>query len=266
MIRTNSDHDWEAFGKQDPYFGVISMDRFHKDAMQQKDFDDFFTSGANHIDFVLNTIHQHLDPNFAPSSALDFGCGVGRCTFPLARRCDTVTGVDVSESMLKEAELNRQKLDVDNVKWVESDDSLSLLKESYDLIHSFIVFQHIPQKRGNIILKRLIDALNIDGIGVFQFLYHRDVSTTKKIMGGCRKYVPFLHNVTNLIYGHPFNYPLMQKNAYNLNRILNIIQKSGCGNCYIQFEGTSVFQSAVIYFQKKKDAVPYDQFYVDEKN
>jgi 2-polyprenyl-3-methyl-5-hydroxy-6-metoxy-1,4-benzoquinol methylase len=60
--------------------------------------------GVDHIDFVFETIRRHFVPNFKPSSVLDYGCGVGRLLIPLAERCECVVGVDVSDTMLREAQ------------------------------------------------------------------------------------------------------------------------------------------------------------------
>jgi 2-polyprenyl-3-methyl-5-hydroxy-6-metoxy-1,4-benzoquinol methylase len=38
--------------------------------------------------------------DFAPRRVLDFGCGVGRVTLPLARRVDAVVAIDIADSML----------------------------------------------------------------------------------------------------------------------------------------------------------------------
>ncbi len=79
--------------------------------------------------------------------ALDFGCGVGRLVIPLSKIAESVTGVDVSESMLNEAISNCDNQNVNNANFIKADDNLSMLSGKYDFIHSYIVFQHIPTKR-----------------------------------------------------------------------------------------------------------------------
>ena len=96
----------------------------------------------------MEVCKRHLDPSFSPKSVLDFGCGTGRLVIPLAEIADYVLGLDVSESMLWEARKNCKAHALNNVQLLKSDDTLSCLDGCFDFIHSFIVFQHIPVKRG----------------------------------------------------------------------------------------------------------------------
>ena len=135
MPLNNSDKDWKLFGKTDPYYAVLTAPEYHGQ-LSDKTRERFFESGEQHIAKMFSIIREHLDPNFAPRSALDFGCGVGRLLLPLARRCDEVTGVDVSPSMLAEARRNCDATGAKGVRLVQGDDALSNVRGSFDLIHS----------------------------------------------------------------------------------------------------------------------------------
>ncbi|HKJ31811.1 MAG TPA: class I SAM-dependent methyltransferase [Balneolales bacterium] len=100
------------------------------------------------MDDILKKIRKYVDPHFSINRALDFGCGVGRLLIPLSVYSSHVTGVDVSESMLDEARKNCEARQITNVDFIKSDDDLSLLNRKFNFIHSYIVFQHIPAKRG----------------------------------------------------------------------------------------------------------------------
>jgi SAM-dependent methyltransferase len=260
-VVNNPSEDWEKFGKEDPYFGVIDLERFHKTNLTPEAITEFFDSGQKHIEYVLGTIRSHIDPAYQPKVALDFGCGVGRCTIPIAKLCERVTGVDVSPSMIEEGKSNALSQAVRNIEWINSGD-LQTVSGEFDFIHSFIVFQHIPPIKGMDLLSRLIDLLAADGIASIQLLYYKDSSRLKQILGRIRVSVPFVHNFANLYYGKPFTYPLMQKNVYDLNAVLNLLHKKGCGNCVVRFGETGgEHQEAMIFFMKRRDAIPYFQFY-----
>ena len=117
---------------------------------------EFFQTGVDHVKFIFETIRSRLDPHFAPRSALDFGCGVGRLLIPLARQCNCVVGVDVSETMLREARDNCEHQGISNIRLIKADSSDCATLGPVDLVHSFIVFQHISPRWGEAIFRRLI--------------------------------------------------------------------------------------------------------------
>src|SRR3990172_4801439 len=209
MAGKNPDKEWEKFGKKEPYYGVMTLDKFRKDKLDNKSIDEFIQSGRDHVEYVMDTIWTCVNPGFSPSRALDFGCGVGRCAIPLANACPHVVGIDISDSMLEEARKNCIEKSVTNLELVKSGDDLSNVLGEFDLINSSFVFQHIPPGRGEKIFKRLVELLTDNGVAVVDFLIHRDVSTVVEAMGLLRKKVPLCNNFANLLYGKPFFDPLM---------------------------------------------------------
>ncbi|MBL0125185.1 MAG: methyltransferase domain-containing protein [Betaproteobacteria bacterium] len=137
----NTDSAWEAWGQQDPYYGVITDPKFRKSTLTAEAKREFFDSGHAHAGYVMQMIRQHIDPNFKPQLVLDFGCGVGRLIVPFAKLAAEVVGLDVSSAMLLEAKKNCDEQGIDNVQLLVADDELLLLGRQFDLIHSYIVFQ-----------------------------------------------------------------------------------------------------------------------------
>ncbi len=169
----STDAAWEEWGQRDPYFGVITDPKFRRAAINEEAKREFFESGASHVDHVLKTIHRYIDPHFAPHKILDFGCGVGRLLPSLAAIADEVVGLDVSQSMLQEAQLNCDERQVRNIQLLRSDDDLSALSGTFDLIHSSIVFQHIPVVRGRAIFSNLLRHLRPGGVGAIHITYSK---------------------------------------------------------------------------------------------
>ena len=253
MFSRHTDIEWEKFGKTDPYFGVVSHDKYRRDRLTDESREEFFESGSVYINQVLAKIRCHIEPDFTIKRALDFGCGVGRLVIPLSRIAQKVTGVDVSASMLDEAKRNCEARSIGNVTLVKSDDSLSLVKGKYDFIHSYIVFQHIPVARGQRIFERLIALLESGGVCVVHFTY-ANADAIRKTLKFVRRYVPLSGNVFNLVKGKSFFSPQMQMNGYDLNRLFLMMQRANVADCYMQFTNHGGELGIVVYFRNPASA------------
>jgi SAM-dependent methyltransferase len=230
----------------------LTDERFRRENLNDERLKEFFESGEKYIDIVLDLIHSHLDPAFQPKNALEFGCGVGRLIMPLAQICDSVTGIDVSHHMLQEARRNCEVRGIDNVKLVGSDDSLSNVSGTFDFIHSYIVFQHIPTDRGERLIRNLIHRLQENGIGVLQITYHTEATRIKKFLYHVRRSSKLFHTLLNIGEGKNVNDPMIQMNEYNMNNLLYIMQEAGCHHTYMRFTSHSEHLGVILFFQKKR--------------
>src|SRR6185369_4946723 len=147
MFGNNPDKDWEKFGREEPYYGVVSQDVYRKENLGKEALAKFFATGEDYIQMIWREIGIHLDPGFKPKVGLDFGCGVGRLAIPLASRCEAVIGLDISPSMLEEAKKNCRRMEIANVEFFTDTNALGPDRKC-DFVNSFIVFQHIIPKKG----------------------------------------------------------------------------------------------------------------------
>jgi SAM-dependent methyltransferase len=241
----STDTAWEEWGRRDPYFGVMTNPRFRSAGINQTAKQEFFASGESHVQGVLSTIHKHVDPGFAPRSILDFGCGVGRLLLPFAKIAEDVVGLDVSTSMLQEARRNCDERGVRNVRLLASDDTLSALSGSFDLIHSCIVFQHIPVERGRVIFSKLLQHLNPRGVGAIQLTYSKvHFSSTFGLTP------PDWPDAANQKRAAAANAdPLMQMNAYHLNEILFSMQRRGIQQFHAKYTDHGGELGLFLFFQ-----------------
>jgi ubiquinone/menaquinone biosynthesis C-methylase UbiE len=198
MPTNDTDADWELLGKMDPYWAVLTNDEFRGSKLGDESIQRFFESGEHYAKLIFQVIHAFVHHEFQPQRALDFGCGVGRVVFPLALRCGSVVGMDVSESMLAEARKNAEDRHAANVTWIRGDDQLSAVTGDFDLIHSYIVFQHIPSDRGLVLFERLLGMLRSGGVGVLHITYsmtehasHRESVWPTPPMSGWRHFAAF---------------------------------------------------------------------------
>ncbi|MGA7158386.1 MAG: class I SAM-dependent methyltransferase [Acidobacteriaceae bacterium] len=249
-LNYGTDLDWEKWGKQDPYFGVLSDPKYLSANLNNKSLAEFFATGERHVEHVLELIRHKLKRDFQPVRVLDYGCGTGRLLIPFAKRAQTVVGVDVSQSMLAEARENCQKFDVSSAQLLHSDEIDSLAPASFDLVHSFIVFQHIPVAQGELVLRKLIGLIAEGGIGALHFTYSNPRPLTDRLVTGLRNRVKLVHGVLNLMKRRPFSTPAMQMNCYSIERIFDILLESNCSNVSVEFSHHGVTHGAMLYFQK----------------
>ena len=130
--------------------------------------EDFFRSGETQIADVMEHA-QRLGYPDAHEAVLDFGCGVGRLTRALASYFGEAHGVDIADSMIERARTLNQAYP--NCKFaVNVHDDLRLFADNtFDMIYSVIVLQHIPQ-RAMIMsyIEEFVRVLKPMGLLVFQ--------------------------------------------------------------------------------------------------
>ncbi len=213
-MRDRSSDDWDTLGEKEPFFAVLTDERYLRERMSESDREAFFASGEDDVARIFALIAL---PDFDPRSALDFGCGVGRLTRALAARIPRVAGVDAAPSMLG---LAREHVPAATF-------SSSIPDERFDLIVSLIVFQHIPVGRGEALLDELLGRLEPGGVAALHFTFRRPGSALRRVARGIRARVPLVHQVAQRLRGErPM--PYMQMNEYDRSRILAILQRHGC--------------------------------------
>lgn len=134
--------DWEALGDIDPLYAILSA----PDAKHGEwDLDAFLATGEADAERIVAACDAHGLAQ-GRSGAFELGCGVGRVSRALATRFGHVTGVDISQSMIDRArEINADRT---NCEWFVNDapDLRAFDDGAYDLVLSFIVLQHVPDR------------------------------------------------------------------------------------------------------------------------
>ncbi len=250
-----TDEEWEKWGSTEPYFGVLTNDRFKTAAIDDTAKSDFFQSGQRDVDRALARCRKLRGEGFTPATALDFGCGVGRTTVPLARVCERVVGIDVSPSMLAEAQKNLDEQGIDNVDLRLSDDTLSRVPEQFDLVNTQIVMQHIPIDRGIRIFDELVQRVSPTGVGSIQLTYARarhakglGVPTRPLLESTGRKAMRLVQSVEDRLGNKS---PSMQMNQYNLNQVFFVMQKNGVTDINVEYTDHDAHLGVFLTFSKQ---------------
>ena len=141
MSLSRSRMDWEEMGILDPCWAILSQPEKRNGRWKLADF---LATGDAEIAQVMLQAKQFGFP-MGRARALDFGCGMGRLTWALSSYFDHVTGIDISRPMVfKASALNRGG----NCAFIVSNSvALPFTSQTFDLVLSAIVLQHVPDKR-----------------------------------------------------------------------------------------------------------------------
>jgi len=152
--------------------------------------------------------------------------------------------------MLVEAERNAASRGIANVEFLSVDQFKAHPALTFDLIHSFVVFQHIQPKRGERILMDLLRRLEPGGIGAIHLIFANNARGLRARWIRIRRRSTILNRLVSLVTGRPVTYPLMQMNTWSMNRVLGLLYAEGVSSVFIEHSLHGGFLGAMIYFEK----------------
>ena len=231
MFRNDPDKDWERFGAEDPYYSVINAEEYRSARLTDARLEDLLRTGESTVAYFLHFIEQRVG-GLPSTSALGFGCGVGRLLIPLARRFARVTGVDVSQSMLAEAAKNLDRAGAENAELLLSDDELSRVQGHFDFVLSYLVLQHVPVSRGDQIIHGLLSRVAPGGIAAIHVTVARTTPGWRQLIHVARRNFLPLHVLGNVATGMHWKEPLIQSNLYDLDRVRELGVGEGFDEIY----------------------------------
>lgn len=164
---------WNHYGNADPYYSVLTDPRNHKDNIEVDVAarNAFFETGVvdvGRIEEMLRTLGRSVEGR----DIMDYGCGVGRLTAPLARHARTVYGVDVSESHLAICRSHMANIGVANVQLHRVDDPRQPLPWTYDLAVSLMVLQHNRPTLMRATIATILRGLRPGGLALLHLPMH----------------------------------------------------------------------------------------------
>lgn len=233
---------WRRWGELDPYYGVLAERKYRTKELAANRAA-FFESGREYVAELLRNLGR-LHPGAPRGIAADFGCGVGRLLIPLSEHFESVIGIDISPGMLNEARQNCAALDNVSLLDIES------VPHGLSLVHSFIVFQHMPVEDGLRIMKLLFARLAGGGIAALHFTVGHQLEFHKRLMYFGKHRIPGFHKLANILQGKRFNEPLMQINSYSVDRVCTVARL--CGMCDICLLPSNETPFGLTLFARKK--------------
>jgi SAM-dependent methyltransferase len=161
--------EWSALGNDEPHWSVLTAENFRSTQIGQNR-EAFLRSGIHEIKYITMVLQRNGLEWPRQGQCMEFGCGVGRVTLPLATQCGSVLGVDISAGHLKVAREEAAMLGLtDKVQWQQIGDLADLgTLPQVDMVYSRIVLQHNPPPVMELILLRLLRSLKPGGVAIFQ--------------------------------------------------------------------------------------------------
>ena len=223
---TTPRNDWERLGAEEPYFAVLTDERFLRENLTPEAVEELYASGERDVESFLALASRVRGEAPAPRNALELGCGVGRLCLPLARRGVQVTGVDVAPSMLAAARARAAAEGLANATFLPVEALDGLAPGSFDFVLSYIVFQHIPPRQGERYLRQVLRLASHGATVLLHFTLRRPGTPLRRVMRELRSRSPVVHRLVGRLRGER-NLHYMQMNEYEQHRLLKLFAEAG---------------------------------------
>jgi 2-polyprenyl-3-methyl-5-hydroxy-6-metoxy-1,4-benzoquinol methylase len=196
---------WETWARRDRQFAIIST-------AEVRGWDESrFMSYTWELDRAIELAAGVGELRFG--RALDFGCGMGRLTQPLAGRFQSVVGLDISSEMIEHARrLNRY----DNCEYLNGTVD-QLPTAEFDFVLSIYVIQHIPGGLQAQTLRGLLRVLKPGGVAV-AVIY----SGRKGVLGVLQRLAPRALKEWRFHRKYP-RFPLIEMNPLSRRQVEGIV-------------------------------------------
>ncbi len=247
-----SDTEWQAWGEQDPYFGVLTEERYRRAKLTAESLEEFFRTGRRHIEEVLAACRSHFG-DISTRRSLDFGCGVGRTLIPLSEASEVCVGVDIAGAMLEEAARNCARYNRHNVRLARTLEEVDAGNGAgFSFIHSHMVLQHLEPQRGLRILAALLSRLDAGGVAALHMTYghtrHRgNLGVRPRASRLARLISAPVRRIRRQMTRRD---PQMPMHRYDMNRVLFLAQDCGVRSGGLKFTDHAGHLGVILFLRR----------------
>lgn len=156
---------WDELATLDPMWAILS----HPERRGGRwDPQTFFETGAMEADKAMNAARTYGLPG-RHTSALDYGCGIGRVTLGLTRYFERVVGVDTSPRMVHSARAASGNQRGVEFSVLDGAPLAGIRGAPFDLVYTCLVLQHLPSRPAiEATVRELIGVLRPGGFMLIQ--------------------------------------------------------------------------------------------------
>jgi 2-polyprenyl-3-methyl-5-hydroxy-6-metoxy-1,4-benzoquinol methylase len=242
----DTDSDWNQLGEVDPFWAVITDERFQAGRMDATTRKAFYQSGATDIDQFHCELKRHFSAPDHFEACLDFGAGVGRLLVPMAQRAHQAVGVDIAGSMRAICQTRLDEVGLSQVKLVATPKEAAAFGP-FDWVNSFIVLQHIPPARGMVLIEDLLAMVGRGGFLSLQVTTHREAHLMPQDTAGpARK---LLRQVRKSLFPRP-EIGQITMYDYDVSQVLALLTRAGFPRFVLEHTDHGGHHGYMIYAQK----------------
>jgi SAM-dependent methyltransferase len=223
----NTAQDWVILGEQEPWYGVLTQPEYLRENITDETIARFYASGQHDVSWIFDTILT-VNPSFKPNVAFDFGSGLGRLAFAMAKRAIQVYGIDISPGMRTEATRQAAARGIENFQAVETAPE----DVKADWLNSYIVFQHIAPRTGLAVLEGLLAKLNDKAMVSVHLTFATDQRQPNNLMrdlGAWR----FDGETLTVLSDREHAPGTMSMYDYDMNKVLFMLIRNGFGKIHL---------------------------------
>lgn len=219
--------DWNTYGDEDPFYGVLSDEKYKYKNLDDSGYAEFYSTGLDYVAETDQRISSTFGRDISTMDILDFGCGVGRLALPFGQKTSgKVTGLDVSPGMIKIANEQKEIHQVENLNYHTYSGMEIPDLGKFDLVNSYIVIQHIEPHIGYSLVDQLCQRAKIGGIVHLQMPFEHNIPKLQYLKFYLKVHSNLYNRITNLIKTGKFRRsPVMQMNYYSPQKLRAIFDK-----------------------------------------
>jgi SAM-dependent methyltransferase len=159
---------WTHMGATRPHHSVLSGDNYLPKNIDQKAIASFMASGAREALIINSILARHNFGLALSKTCVEYGCGLGRVTIPIANMFKKVYAYDISPTHLISAEASAEDSGACNIEFRPISTETTKPLEECDFFYSRIVFQHNPPPIIRELIATSLRCLRPGGVAIFQ--------------------------------------------------------------------------------------------------
>lgn len=219
--------DWEELARREPYFAVLTDRGLAGVEANRIATSAFLETGEADIAALMEAIASLLQRQLHPACSLDFGCGAGRLTLPLARRSERVVACDIAPTMLRHARQNVENARLENVTFILSEELGGLPDGTFDFVSSLLVFQYIPIHDGYALIRTILRLLATGGVAALHVMLERPRGRLRRMARAADLRSRMNHRPLNAMPEPKVKPGYLETNEYDEAVLLRHIEASG---------------------------------------